>query len=162
MGQGHLAERSQAVAQGAIPKGRGFEPHRCHFCPVCGGPGWDLEFQFPCRVVEVSVQVSFGLGARSGIGLSIPKQGWFLRMSPLACGPGWELEFQFPCRVSVGSVHVPFVQEAGLGIGISIPMPGSRGGRRDGRRDGRRGGCKGGRMEPAPWQHHDNPDIIPA
>ena len=25
-----LAERSKAVAQGAIPKGRGFEPHRCH------------------------------------------------------------------------------------------------------------------------------------
>jgi hypothetical protein len=24
-----LAERSKAVAQGAIPKGRGFEPHRC-------------------------------------------------------------------------------------------------------------------------------------
>ena len=29
-----LAERSKAVAQGAIPKGRGFEPHRCHF-EVC-------------------------------------------------------------------------------------------------------------------------------
>ena len=27
-----LAERSKAVAQGAIPKGRGFEPHRRHFC----------------------------------------------------------------------------------------------------------------------------------
>ena len=26
-----LAERSKAVAQGAIPKGRGFEPHRQHF-----------------------------------------------------------------------------------------------------------------------------------
>ena len=26
-----LAEQSKAVAQGAIPKGRGFEPHRCHF-----------------------------------------------------------------------------------------------------------------------------------
>ena len=26
-----LAERSKAVAQGAIPKGRGFEPHGCHF-----------------------------------------------------------------------------------------------------------------------------------
>ena len=26
-----LAERSQAVAQGAIPKGRGLEPHRRHF-----------------------------------------------------------------------------------------------------------------------------------
>ena len=26
-----LAERSKAVAQGAIPKGRGFEPHSCHF-----------------------------------------------------------------------------------------------------------------------------------
>ena len=26
-----LAERSKAVDQGAIPKGRGFEPHSCHF-----------------------------------------------------------------------------------------------------------------------------------
>ena len=26
-----LAERSKAVAQGAVPKGRGFEPHSCHF-----------------------------------------------------------------------------------------------------------------------------------
>ena len=26
-----LVERSKAVAQGAIPKGSGFEPHRCHF-----------------------------------------------------------------------------------------------------------------------------------
>ena len=26
-----LAERSKAVAQGAIPKGRAFEPHSCHF-----------------------------------------------------------------------------------------------------------------------------------
>ena len=30
--QDSLAERSKAVAQGAIPKGRGFEPHRCHYC----------------------------------------------------------------------------------------------------------------------------------
>ena len=37
-----LAERSKAVAQGAIPKGRGFEPHSCHFVTghghVCGLP----------------------------------------------------------------------------------------------------------------------------
>ena len=36
--QGHLqdslAERSKAVAQGAIPKGRGFEPHRRQFSYV--------------------------------------------------------------------------------------------------------------------------------
>ena len=25
-----LADQSKAVAQGAIPKGRGFEPHSCH------------------------------------------------------------------------------------------------------------------------------------
>ena len=25
-----VAERSKAVAQGAIPQGRGFEPHHCH------------------------------------------------------------------------------------------------------------------------------------
>ena len=30
-GHDSLAERSKAVAQGAIPKGRGFEPHSCHF-----------------------------------------------------------------------------------------------------------------------------------
>ena len=29
-GYDSLAERSKAVAQGAIPKGRGFEPHSCH------------------------------------------------------------------------------------------------------------------------------------
>ena len=34
-----LAERSKAVAQGAIPKGRGFEPHRCHFDESCK-PGY--------------------------------------------------------------------------------------------------------------------------
>ena len=27
-----LAERSEAVAQGPIPKGQGLRPHRCHFC----------------------------------------------------------------------------------------------------------------------------------
>ena len=32
--QDSLAERSKAVAQGAIPKGRGFEPHSCHSHPV--------------------------------------------------------------------------------------------------------------------------------
>ena len=31
-----LAERSKAVAQGAIPKGRGFEPHRCHLYRTFG------------------------------------------------------------------------------------------------------------------------------
>ena len=31
-----LAERSKAVAQGAIPKGRGFEPHGCQFA------AWDV------------------------------------------------------------------------------------------------------------------------
>ncbi len=29
-----LAERSKAVAQGAIPQGRGFEPHSCHYWHV--------------------------------------------------------------------------------------------------------------------------------
>ena len=28
---GSLAEQPKAVAQGAIPKGRGFEPHSCQF-----------------------------------------------------------------------------------------------------------------------------------
>ena len=30
-----LAERSKALAQGAIPKGRGFEPHRRHLDNLC-------------------------------------------------------------------------------------------------------------------------------
>ena len=30
----NLAERSKAVAQGAIPKWRGFEPHSCHFSAI--------------------------------------------------------------------------------------------------------------------------------
>ena len=30
-----LAERSKAVAQGAIPKGHGFEPHSCQSCMQC-------------------------------------------------------------------------------------------------------------------------------
>ena len=29
-----LAKRSKAVAQGAIPKGCGFEPHSCHFSAI--------------------------------------------------------------------------------------------------------------------------------
>ena len=29
--QDSLAERSKAVAQGAIPQGRGFEPHSCQY-----------------------------------------------------------------------------------------------------------------------------------
>ena len=29
-----LAERSKAVAQGAIPKGRGFKPHSCQLIPL--------------------------------------------------------------------------------------------------------------------------------
>ena len=32
--QDSLAERSKAVAQGAIPQGRGFEPHSCHLAAV--------------------------------------------------------------------------------------------------------------------------------
>ena len=33
--QDSLAERSKAVAQGAIPKGRGLKPHSCHFSGMC-------------------------------------------------------------------------------------------------------------------------------
>ena len=35
-----LAEQSKAVAQGAIPKGRGFEPHSCQF-PLLSDDGYD-------------------------------------------------------------------------------------------------------------------------
>ena len=34
-GDDALAERSKAVAQGTIPEGRGFEPHRRHFLIPC-------------------------------------------------------------------------------------------------------------------------------
>ena len=42
--QDSLAERSKAVAQGAIPQGRGFEPHSCQFIAhfrfeSCGSEG---------------------------------------------------------------------------------------------------------------------------
>ena len=45
-----LAERSKAVAQGAIPKGRGFEPHRCHFC----GMGCDHMCMYMCMMYLIT------------------------------------------------------------------------------------------------------------
>ena len=67
-GQDSLAERSKAVAQGAIPQGRGLEPHSCHIlqlgkeagdaesseryalpestCPVGRGRGWGDPVEF--------------------------------------------------------------------------------------------------------------------
>ena len=45
-----LAERSKAVAQGAIPKGRGFEPHRCHFCNM----GFDNMRMYMCMVYLIT------------------------------------------------------------------------------------------------------------
>ena len=33
--QDSLAEWSKALAQGASPQGRGFEPHSCHFISSC-------------------------------------------------------------------------------------------------------------------------------
>ena len=45
-----LAERSEAVAQGAIPKGRGFEPHRCHFC----GMGCDHMCMYMCMMYLIT------------------------------------------------------------------------------------------------------------
>ena len=61
-----LAERSKASAQGAIPKGRGFEPHRCHF-PDCAGmltrvlPGYDSTCTDMCTLA-VDAQGSEGRG----------------------------------------------------------------------------------------------------
>ena len=31
----NLAEWSKALRSGRSPQGRGFEPHRCHFRPMC-------------------------------------------------------------------------------------------------------------------------------
>ena len=103
-------------------------------------PGWELEFQFPCRIAEGSMHVSVcrfpcsvsegsvyvfvGLEAMLGIGISIHMQS-FCRFCVCLCLPGeprGELEFQFPCRVSEGSMYVSVGLEARLEIGISIPM----------------------------------------
>ena len=53
-----LAERSKAVAQGAIPQGRGFEPHSCHF--VLSG----LDF----RALAETKQLNLGLVSICGDG----------------------------------------------------------------------------------------------
>ena len=50
-----LAERSTAVAQGAIPKGRGFEPHRCHFC----GMGCDHMYVHVHDALDYGLPISF-------------------------------------------------------------------------------------------------------
>ena len=50
-GQDSLAERSKAVAQGAIPKGRGFKPHSCHL-----GFAWRLH-RYKQNYVYTSVYV---------------------------------------------------------------------------------------------------------
>ena len=36
----NVAEWSKAVDSGSIPKGRGFEPLRCHFCDFGEKEGW--------------------------------------------------------------------------------------------------------------------------
>ena len=63
-----LAERFKAVAQGTIPKGRGFEPHKCHFvgvAAVCNtashdafvvGPGIERTLFDQCKLVCRSVE----------------------------------------------------------------------------------------------------------
>ena len=55
-----LAERSKAVAQGAIPKGRGFEPHRCHFdvCQNC----WSEDSLHPMNVAAIAPKLAAWIG----------------------------------------------------------------------------------------------------
>ena len=47
-----LAERSKAVAQGAIPKGRGFKPHSCHFLTSQSQVGIDQTLLRVVRSIE--------------------------------------------------------------------------------------------------------------
>ena len=68
-----LAERSKAVAQGAIPKGRGFEPHRRHFfghaCPVSARSHhgqWRKHSLHNCFLSSLDSSVGL-LTARSGV-----------------------------------------------------------------------------------------------
>ena len=52
-----LAERSKAVAQGAIPKGRGFEPHSCHFLSQSPLQEPSPSFEIDRFSVEPSVRI---------------------------------------------------------------------------------------------------------
>ena len=80
-----LAERSKAVAQGAIPKGRGFEPHRRHFCLLHQrnltsrmGDRWGITERSHClRGLMTSVQ-----GARCP-GFNAQRKPLFLTLSCL-------------------------------------------------------------------------------
>ena len=47
-----LAERSKAVARGAIPKGRGFEPHSCHLDHLPARGGWASSCWQPIQLAD--------------------------------------------------------------------------------------------------------------
>ena len=96
-----LAERSKAVAQGAIPKGRGFEPHRRHFCLLHQrnltsrmGDRWGITERSHClRGLMTSAQ-----GARCP-GFNAQRKPLFLTLSCLILFLGAD-HSEPPCRRS--------------------------------------------------------------
>jgi hypothetical protein len=54
-----LAERSKAVAQGAIPQGRGFEPHSCHY--------WNLSILWAAEILTAEATLRFLLEASNSL-----------------------------------------------------------------------------------------------
>ena len=82
-----LAERSKAVAQGAIPKGRGLEPHSCHLQCVGAHVAHTQHWRRRRRKSKRSQQVTLehelrNIGARVG-SCSMDKKGLRDRNSPI-------------------------------------------------------------------------------
>ena len=96
-----LAERSKAVAQGAIPKGRGFEPHRRHFCLLHQrnltsrmGDRWGITERSHC----LRGLMTFAQGARCA-GFNAQRKPLFLTLSCLILFLGAD-HSEPPCRRS--------------------------------------------------------------
>ena len=70
-GQDSLAEWSKALAQGASPQGRGFEPHSCHFTRLGFLCGWRISGPVRDPDRAHGVVVSHPLSMREALG-SIP------------------------------------------------------------------------------------------
>ena len=96
-----LAERSKAVAQGAIPKGHGFEPHKRHFCLLHQrnltsrmGDRWGITERSHC----LRGLMTFAQGARCP-GFNAQRKPLFLTLSCLILFLGAD-HSEPPCRRS--------------------------------------------------------------
>ena len=70
-----LAERSKAVAQGAIPKGRGFEPHSCHFqvgLAFGSGVGWSKNHICIPAIAQLAEHLTVDICSNQMVPGSIP------------------------------------------------------------------------------------------